>query len=291
MNASAEGRAARTGEMLVYDGDCPLCVGAVNVLARTGLVARDTLRPYQDLEGEVAEVLWDAGIRNEMAAYDPASGRVWSGVRALLHAMRVSRLGPVVRVLELPPITALLSLGYRLVSYNRRILAPREPGTVRCACDPDFHAGYRIGLIAILLATAVALTLLLGVTLPLRADPASAVQSATDMLAAAGSGWVAAMLLALRLPFERYVTWLGHLAVTMNVGLLVQVPGMLLSLVLDGPALVAVQVLSMLASFTVMLRMQVRRARIQALGAGWVALWVVCLALLPPVMLCALGSL
>lgn len=291
MNESVESRAARAGEMLVYDGDCPLCVGAVNVLARTGLVARDTLRPYQDLEGEVAEVLWDAGIRNEMAAYDPASGRVWSGVRALLHAMRVSRLGPVVRVLELPPITALLSLGYRLVSYNRRILAPREPGTVRCACDPDFHAGYRIGLIAILLATAVALTLLLGVTLPLRADPASAVQSATDMLAAAGSGWVAAMLLALRLPFERYVTWLGHLAVTMNVGLLVQVPGMLLSLVLDGPALVAVQVLSMLASFTVMLRMQVRRARIQALGAGWVALWVVCLALLPPVMLCALGSL
>lgn len=291
MNESVESRAARAGEMLVYDGDCPLCIAAVNALVRAGLVARDAVRPYQELEGEAAQVLWDAGIRNEMAAYDPASGRVWSGVRALLYAMRASRLGPVVRVLELPPITALLSLGYRLVSYNRRILAPREPGTVRCACDPDFHAGYRIGLVAILLATAVCLTLLLGVTLPLRADPASAVQSATDMLAAAGSGWVVAMLLALRLPFERYVTWLGHLAVTMNVGLLVQVPGMLLSLVLDGPALVAVQVLSMLASFTVMLRMQVRRARIQALGGRWPGLWVLCLVLAPPLLLFALGIL
>lgn len=291
MKVSVEGRASSTDEVLVYDGDCPLCVAAVNTLARAGLVARDAMRPYQDLEGEVAELLWEAGIRNEMAAYDPASGRVRTGVRALLHAMRTSRLGPVVRLLGLPPITALLSLGYRLVSYNRRILAPREPGTVRCACDPDFHAGYRIGLVAILIAAAVLLTLLLGVTLPLRADPASAVQSATDMLVVAGSGWVALMLLALRLPFERYVTWLGHLAVTMVVGLLVQVPGMLLALVLDGTPLTVVQGLSVLASFTVMLRMQLRRARIQELGARWVALWVACLALLPALMLFALGIL
>lgn len=279
------------GEVLVYDGDCPLCIAAVNALARAGLVARDAVRAYQDLDGDVAARLWEAGIRNEMAAYDPASGEVWSGVRALLRATRGSRLRPLVRVLELPPVTALLSLGYRLVSYNRRILAPREPGPVRCACDPDFHLGYRLGLVALLLATAVLLTLLLGVTLPLRPEPVPAMRSALDMLVLAGSGWVVLMLLALRLPFERYVTWLGHLAVTMNAGLLVQVPGMLLSLVLAGPALGAVQVLSVVASFALMLRMQFRRARIQELPVLWPVLWVLCLALLPPIGLFALGIL
>ena len=276
--------------LLVFDGDCPVCTAAVRGLVRTGLVPEPRTRAYQELEGADMQRVWEADVRNEMVAFDPLGERTERGLRALLWLLTETWLAPVARLLSVRPFVNLATLVYRTASYNRRILAPTPPRAIACACDPDFRIGYRLGLIVSLLASSVLLTVAFGLTVDLRGG-ASSMQRAVDLLALAGGGWVLCMLIALRLPFERYVTWLGHLCVTMNVGLLVLVPVMLLSFVLDGNVLAGLQVVSVCASFATMLRMQMRRARAQALGPSWPLIWSASLALVPAVLLFALGIL
>ena len=50
--------------MLVYDGDCPMCVGGARFLVRHGVLPPERVRPFASFDGPVAERLVAAGIRN-----------------------------------------------------------------------------------------------------------------------------------------------------------------------------------------------------------------------------------
>ena len=68
--------------LLVFDGDCPVCVSTVEALEKAGLVPAARRRAYQAFEGDVSARLWDAGIRNEIAVLDESTGVIESGVPA-----------------------------------------------------------------------------------------------------------------------------------------------------------------------------------------------------------------
>jgi hypothetical protein len=135
---------------VVYDGDCGLCRRAAGLFVRPLFVGRDTdARPFEAYDGEVAERLRAAGIHDEMAVIDEHTGEIRGGYRGILFAARRGRLGWLARLLALPGVRHGATALYRLVAYNRRILAPPPERTVACACEPSDHLGYRLAFMAL----------------------------------------------------------------------------------------------------------------------------------------------
>ena len=193
MKAAADTERRTAGLVLAYDGECPMCDSMSRACRRLGLVEERNRRSYLDFEGELSARLWEAGIHNEMIVLDPETGAMKSGADGILWLLERSRLSALARLLQLPPLRAVLTLAYRLVSYNRRALAlPRPagggPGTPRCACDPDDRPLYQGLFTALCALLAVGLTALLGVAAARATGLASAGTGAAWTLLAAGSG-------------------------------------------------------------------------------------------------------
>lgn len=127
---------------LIYDGDCSLCLWISEYFGRLGIADAAHRRPYQFFEAELAAEMDAAGIHNEMLVRESDSGELRAGTEGFLWLLRDSYPG-LARLLGLPPVRWLLTLGYRTVAYNRRQLAPLLPGVV-CSCDPDVHRGFRV---------------------------------------------------------------------------------------------------------------------------------------------------
>lgn len=125
-----------TRKILVYDGDCPMCVAASERFVRRGWVAGDACRPFQSFGGEVAARLEAAGIRDGLGVIDQASGEIATGFPALLRLFERRPAPWWARLARLAPVLPVATFAYRVVAANRRALAPPPPRPFPCACDP-----------------------------------------------------------------------------------------------------------------------------------------------------------
>jgi predicted DCC family thiol-disulfide oxidoreductase YuxK len=135
--------------VLVYDDMCSMCVAksrSIVAWARVGEAGRRALSSY---EGEAAERLEVAGARNELAVLDEATGAIESGYDGIVGWLAGTRGGFLVRCLGFAPVRLVGRVVYRVIAYNRRIVAPPR-GSILCACDPDpkpFYNGLLSGLL------------------------------------------------------------------------------------------------------------------------------------------------
>jgi hypothetical protein len=241
-----------SGKVLVYDGDCPICIRGSERFVRWGLVPEERRREFQSYEGEPAERLAAAGFRNEMAVFEPASGEIRTGIPGFLWLLRDGRFGPLARLLDRPLFVASLTGVYHLVSYNRRILAPPR-SAVRCACDPDDRPGYQIALLVLLLVFTLGVGALLGAAVAAGSGMAPPRAGALRGLLAAGAGWAALAVAALvAVPGDVRLRFLAHLAVVAAIGAAVLLPATLLAPFLRGASLWIVIALSAAASLWAM---------------------------------------
>jgi len=261
-------------KILVYDGDCPMCEAASALAMRILRLPGERRRAFQSFEGEMAGRLLAAGMQDEMAVIDPASGEIRTGVPGLLGLVRETRVAWAARLLDHQWLHPALSAAYHLIAYNRRTIAPprRKPAFV-CACDPEYRPGWLLALIVLLLGFALGMTALFGAVV----DVETGLSNPVQMLIAAGSGWVVLFLAALGLPKETRLPFLGHLGMVMAVGLLVLVPSMLLAPLLDGRWMAGVFLFSIAASFLLMLRSLRRRLAYLELSPAWLAGWAAAL--------------
>jgi predicted DCC family thiol-disulfide oxidoreductase YuxK len=142
--------------LLIYDGECPMCVGLTRLYQRLGWVSADRRVAFQDVADELAAALVEAGIRNEMAVVEPDSGRILSGIPGLFRLLAETWARPLVLVLDRPVLRDLCVVLYRFIGFNRRFLSLPRPRALRCACEPDPRAGYNLALVALALALTAA---------------------------------------------------------------------------------------------------------------------------------------
>ena len=269
--------------ILVYDGDCSICVGATRTLNRLGLVPRENCRPFESLEPPWSDRLLDAGINNEMAAVDLKTEEIRSGLDAILWMLLDSWASPLSRMLSWPGVHGLARRAYHIVSYNRRIIVPAKPRPIPCACDPAFHLGYRLAFIVLGLISSTFLTLLLGARLAaLESWPLAEVEpwtGALHMTAIAGLGWALLILASPTLGKVRGFDYVGHLVVTMNVGLAITFPVSLISLLSTAFWVCGLLWIALGISDLSMLTLQIRRVRAIGLSGGWALAWFLVLHL------------
>jgi predicted DCC family thiol-disulfide oxidoreductase YuxK len=129
--------------LLVYDGDCSLCLAwSRRIVAWAGLADADRVS-HHDLDPDLRARVEAAGLRNELKVLDRADGTITGGFEAIRRFGRGTGLASLVALSAVPPFRWLCALGYGLVARNRRVLAP-TPGGMVCACDPDPHLGYNL---------------------------------------------------------------------------------------------------------------------------------------------------
>lgn len=254
------GEPAATEKVLVYDGDCPICIRGSERFVRWGLVPEERRREFQSYEGEPAERLAAAGFRNEMAVFEPASGEIRTGIPGFLWLLLDGRFGALARLLDRPQFLAPLTGLYHLVSYNRRILAPPR-SAIRCACDPDDRPAYQLALLVLLLAFALGVGALFGAAVAAGSGTAPG-QGALWGLLATGAGWAALAVAALiAVPAGVRLRFLAHLAVVAAIGAAVLLPAALLAPFLRGAPLWLVVALAAGAALVVMARQLPLRLR------------------------------
>ncbi len=140
-----------TAKILVYDGDCRMCTSFSRLAERRWLVGDATRRPVDGFEGDALVRLHEAGVHNEMAVIEEATGEIRTGYDGILWLMESGRLRWLTPLFRRGPLAWLCRADYRTIAYNRRILSPPARG-IACACDPDLHVGFRWNFIGLCLA-------------------------------------------------------------------------------------------------------------------------------------------
>jgi predicted DCC family thiol-disulfide oxidoreductase YuxK len=254
--AVTEPRASTAVEhILFYDAVCPLCSASVEELRRRGLLAGIEARAIEDapalgLSPERAEAL-----RSELLLWSRASGSGASGFDGLLKLLEIQGKWRLLQTaFRLPPLRELGRFGYRLTSFNRRILSPPATGGAACACDPPDRPRWRQALLAVLLAIAVGGTFLFGMALSTCFHGSSPLRMGLLAALTAGCSWavsaafaavgvqrrfrdvlwqglvVLAIGIAVLAPFAFAAWLLTVLGVTPVAGLLVHITGLVLSI-------------------------------------------------------------
>jgi predicted DCC family thiol-disulfide oxidoreductase YuxK len=270
--------AVKSAEKIVaYDGDCPMCTSTIRLLIGLKLLKPEQARRIHELEQADFEAVYAAGIRNQLVVIDPVTREARAGADGLLWILRENTGNHfLVRLLALPGIRELLRWGYQVISYNRRIISPPRHRIV-CDCEPEVTLARRLSLILPLLALTIAIMAGFGAAVFHGLQLGDEVRGALVMEIAFGSGCLVLTLASLGLPKEKRIDYLGHLVVTMFVGVLLLVPASVAAPFLHRPAVITLAGVSALASFSRMFLMQRRRIAALGISNGWLWAWVAAL--------------
>lgn len=262
-------------KLIIYDGNCKVCVGLRDLMLALGLVKPEECVAYLQLAPGLRDQVQAHRFRNEMALVDTRGGETRYGAEgvSLILADKIKVLQPLFRF---RPFFLLFRVLYKTLAFNRYVVAtPRSPG-IACDCHPAAATRYQLGYIAITLLLAVCLTALFGVSVQrvLGVAPAAA---AGELLLVAGTGWVVqALIAALTLPRQQTLAYIGHLGTIMVLGLLVLVPAILFYFI-SGLLFYPLPALSVLASSGLMLWLHHHRAQYLGLSRRWTLQWFVLL--------------
>ena len=258
-------------KLIVYDGNCKVCVGLRDLMLVLGLVAQQECVAYHQLEPGLKEQVNPERFRNEMALLDTGGRETLYGAEGVsfIFADKLKLLKPLFRF---KPFFLLFRLLYKTLAFNRYTIATPKAPAIACDCYPEAVTNYRIVYIAMAVAISVLLTALFGVSVQdaLNAGPFAA---AVQMLLMAGTGWVIQIVVAaLLLERQQALEYAGHLGTIMVAGLLVQVPAMSFYFI-SGILFYPLPVLSVLCSSGLMLYLHYHRVQYLGLSQRWTVQW------------------
>lgn len=271
-----------TAKVMVYDGDCPLCSGISATFVRLRLIGEVQRKPYQEYEGDLAQRMWEAEIRNEILVLDSDSGELRAGAPGILWMLRETWVGPAARLFELRPLIDLVSLSYSFIAYNRRFLSPPRPQGIACSCDPDDRPGYQWLLVALFGAFSLGVVTLLGAVAPPEVRLMGSRLGEVAPAVKAFGPWALPALLALTLARGTRLKYLAHLVSTAAGGSVLLLPAGLLGAAFPAasdPSFSTLLQLSCLAAGGLMFCMQRRRIAYLGLPPARLWIWTACAGL------------
>jgi predicted DCC family thiol-disulfide oxidoreductase YuxK len=129
--------------ILVYDDTCPMCALYSGAFVKTGLLAPEGRKAFNDAGAAVLGQIDLQRGRNEIPLIDTAQQKVYYGIDALLEILG-QKMPWVKTVGNWAPVKWFLYRLYRLVTYNRRVIVAPQTRPGAFDCTPDFNRRYRI---------------------------------------------------------------------------------------------------------------------------------------------------
>jgi hypothetical protein len=250
----------------------------------------ERLRRWKLLEAVEARSLDDApglglpperivGLRSEILIWSPSSGEALSGYDGLVELLRLhGRASWLARAAAAPAIRPLGRAAYKLISLNRRILSPPATAGIACACDPPFRSGWRVALLAALVAVAAGGFLIHGLSLAAYQPERAALAVGWKSVGAGAAGWIVGTLACIiSLPARSAVCfWQGLTVACAGAASLVPFAVVTAILALLGASaglLAPLNVLALVAASAVMFLSMRRRAENLAFPSWMAWLW------------------
>ncbi|MEM9023244.1 MAG: DCC1-like thiol-disulfide oxidoreductase family protein, partial [Bacteroidota bacterium] len=258
---------------MIYDDQCPVCAWYTKTFVRVGLLQPENRVAFGELDTRYPEVDLDRDrARHEIPLVDLAGGPTLYGLDSLVFILG-QRAPWIPLLLKFPPLYAFFKALYSLVSYNRRVITGKTAICSTDTCQPDFHAFYRWVFIALAAGVATAISHAFGRPVAAVLHGYGVAMTPFAFVLMVGAGWLLdAVSAAMYLPAQR-VTYFGHLAANMLIGVLLLLPGLLITALL-GYAEPVVLMVSVGFSFAMMLMQYHRRARAMGLAFTWTIMWV-----------------
>ncbi len=263
-------------KLLLYDAECPFCVAYTSAFVKAGIMQEDERRPFSSLNEDSFLTRVDEQRQgNEIPLVDVAGGATVYGVDALL--MLLGRRWPLLqKVFAKGLLRRMVDSLYAIISYNRRILLPRQYSTLKHSCAPAFSTKQRLRLIVICILVAVLVTVAFGAAIAGAAGmPGTSAKVAA--LLACGTGWAVQMSIAVVLLRRNAWDYLAHLAVLQLIGVVVLLPALVVLPLFPAAGLATAAVCVALSS-TVMLRGHIRRIKALGYSQRWTCSWALLLA-------------
>jgi hypothetical protein len=256
-------------KLIIYDSNCKVCSFMKDLILAVTSIPEKKIVAFNHLEQALKSRVDAERFRNEMALIDLGNEATLYGPQgiALIFGSRSKILK---RLLAIKPVFSLFYFLYRVLAYNRYIIAVPK-NSFFCDCYPDKIAVYRIAYIIITVCFSVMLTFLFGISLKNFFPDMSYGKAAIEMLFIAGSGWVLQIILALVLLKNNAMEYIGHLGSIMVVGLLILLPSMILTSA--GIQSMYIPIFSVLCSSGYMLYMHIGRVKFLQLSPWWNFSW------------------
>lgn len=245
---------------MIYDADCPMCRWFTRKSVEADLLEPQNRVPFSTVnQTPLFSQLDPERSRLEIPLVDLDGGPTLYGVDSLVFLL-AQPFSLLRKLIKLPLIGGVVRTLYHFISYNRRIISGSSTNA-GLDCIPPVHRGYRLAYIAFASLLAALISFWLGTAIT--QHPELGGFSPVMVLLAVGCGWIMQAATAIFYPPRLQLDYLGHLATVMLVGVLVLVPGLLLtSFLLPGTILPLV--ISVLLSATIMFRLH--HARVNTLG-------------------------
>lgn len=133
-----------TEKVIIYDDSCPLCCWYTDAFVNAGLLKEDNRLSFSQLSNE--EILAQLDLersKDEIPLLDRTGGSTLYGIDSLLEIL--GHRWPWVRTIaHITPVNWCLRRLYKLVSYNRRVIAATITTEDKFDCKPHFNLFYRL---------------------------------------------------------------------------------------------------------------------------------------------------
>lgn len=134
---------------MYFDNGCRVCRAGALLAGKAGMASDSELNELQTMSAEVSCDLDAIRYCNEIAVYDKETKESRYGIKGMVWFVE-EKWGKWVNVFLFPPIYQILNFFYHIFSYNRKMIAPVYK-KVENDCKPQFHWGYRLGYIFVVL--------------------------------------------------------------------------------------------------------------------------------------------
>jgi len=262
-----------SNKALIYDGTCPVCDLYSGQFVKHGLL-KNRLSFTELNNQEFICRLDPQRSRNEIPLVDLESGETIYGLDALLFVLS-ERWPLFARIVRKQPFYWFFKRLYAMISYNRRVIITSSKPKAAFDCTPDFSLKYRGAYIAFAILLSSFITWRFGASVGHYTQTDNA---GIKMLLIAGTGWCVQMIYAFLFMKQQRGEYLGHLATLMIIGVLLLLPGILLSAVTNYRYAV-IPVLSVLLSSGTMLWQHSLRTKNLKLSQVWTIAWLCSLQL------------
>lgn len=244
-----------------------MCAWYTGEFVKHGVLADDGRIPWDQMNGLHQAQVDRERSRNEIALVDLKGGETLYGIEAMF-AM-TGALAPALKpLLRFPAFKGMMKMVYKLITYNRRMMAGGKPGNRATSCEPDFNLTWRVIYLGISLLFGSAAWFGVGNHL------FNGVEAGWQLLAFAATGWFAMAATTLILPFRARMEYLGNLATLLNISGLLLLPCLLLN-ALAGVNLPGLMILNAIFAHTVIFLAHERRIAKLGLSYRWQWAWLV----------------